>query len=127
MTICPVSKSDKTVTRLTNTADPITSYASVEARLATRIKDKRKNKVKVTRLSICNVALEIERTLCGGIPFRYFSFFLFLLNGSSNFLCSILLLLSSFQGQFYTILDNSFSPIFRLPISWLIYIFPFVL
>ena len=62
-----VSQSAKTATRLTNTAGTITSHANIEARLATWIKDKRKNKVKVTPLSICNVVLEVEPTLCGGI------------------------------------------------------------
>ena len=67
MTLCPLSQSAKTATRLTNTAGPITSYANMKARLATWIKDKIINKIKVTRLSICNVALEMEPTLCGGI------------------------------------------------------------
>ena len=55
----------------TKTAGPITTFANIDAILATWIKDKRKNKVKVTRLSICNVALEMEPTLCGGISADY--------------------------------------------------------
>ena len=69
--MCSVSKNAKTATRLPNAAGLNPTYTYVEARLAQWIKDKRKIKIKASCLSICNVAMEVELTLCGGISEDY--------------------------------------------------------
>ena len=55
MTICPVS----------HAARPNPTYTNIKARQAQWMKDNRNNNIKVTRLSICNFALEMGPTLCG--------------------------------------------------------------